>query len=190
MSNPANWDPDVSAQLALGVGAGSVASGDVGGSLPGPTVVQAIQGTPVAPTAPAPNQTLIYDPTSGEWTPQGMIVILTLEAGDFVNPVAPGLGTWKASPLAGTIVGAYLEADPAGSVTANVVSANSAVPTNDTTGLRCGSTPPALSSAAFGWFPADATWTSAVAIHDVFRLVVVAVSGGVTRVTLQLVIRQ
>ncbi len=189
MSNPANWDPDVSQQLALGVGAGSSLSGDVGGSLPGSTVVQGLQGTPIATTAPTANQTLIYDPTSGEWVPEGSLIIATLEAGDFVNPVAAGLGTWKAIPVAGTIVGAYLETDPAGSCVVDIASLNSAVPSSDV-GLRCGSAQPSLSSAAFGWFPAGSSWNTAVAIHDVFRLDVVSVSGGVTRVTLQLVIRQ
>lgn len=49
MSSPANWDPDVSQQLALGVGAGSTISGDVGGALPGPTTVTGIGGVPVDP---------------------------------------------------------------------------------------------------------------------------------------------
>lgn len=70
MSHPANWDPDVSQQLALGVGAGSTISGDVGGALPGPTTVTGIQGIPVSPTPPTNGQELVYVAADGQWEPK------------------------------------------------------------------------------------------------------------------------
>ena len=50
-------------------GLGATAGGDVGGTLPGATVVQGIQGVPVDPSAatPADRDALIYDAGTSAW---------------------------------------------------------------------------------------------------------------------------
>jgi hypothetical protein len=57
----------------------ALAGGDLGGSLPGPTVI-GIQGTPVSPTAPTAGQELVYNASTGQWEP-------TSEAAGFIDPM-------------------------------------------------------------------------------------------------------
>ena len=167
---------------------GAPMAGDLGGTLPAP-IVEGIQSIPVDATPPTDHQQLVYDASLGEYVPQGSLLVVTLEAGDLVNPLGVGLGTWKAVPLAGSIVAVYLEVDGTSpSCEVDCLWENSAIPTGLGSSVF-GTDTPSLVASAFGYFAPTANWRATVAIHDVLRLSVLSASG-VTRATLQVLIRQ
>lgn len=120
----------------------------------------------------------------------GFVSVVTLEAGDFVDDVTAGFGTYKGVPFAGTLEGVILEAPVAATAEVDILRNNASVPLALGTNSVCGGDYPALAGATWLYYTPTVNWDTAVAAQDVFRLEVRSADAGCPRLTAQLVIRQ